>query len=199
MIQSGIYEILNKANGKRYIGSSINFSKRWWLHKRDLLDNKHHSKILQRAWNKYGAESFKFKRLVVCKKTDLLFYEQRFIDCLSPQYNVCKTAGSCIGIKASVEARKKISLGNKGKVRSLEFRIQRSKAMIGNKLGFGRRSCLGRKLSTEHRAKIAASLIGNNRCVGHVHSQETIAKKSLALKGKPWSDKRRAAYWQKAA
>lgn len=28
--QSGIYEILNTVNGKRYIGSAKNFSKRWW-------------------------------------------------------------------------------------------------------------------------------------------------------------------------
>jgi len=57
-----IYKISNKINGKVYIGqtarSSIN--NRFARHLSDLRKNKHHSILLQRAWNKYGESSFEF-------------------------------------------------------------------------------------------------------------------------------------------
>ena len=53
--QSGIYEILNTANGKRYIGSAVHFARRWYLHCWKLNRGEHHSAKLQNAWNKHGA------------------------------------------------------------------------------------------------------------------------------------------------
>ena len=58
---SGIYKITNNVNGKFYIGSSQNISRRWYDHKRELRIQKHHNKYLQRAWNKYGEENFSFE------------------------------------------------------------------------------------------------------------------------------------------
>jgi hypothetical protein len=52
---SGIYQIRNKANGHRYVGSSNNIQERWHKHISDLNRNKHHSRHLQNAWNKYGS------------------------------------------------------------------------------------------------------------------------------------------------
>lgn len=57
----GIYKILNKTNGKFYIGSSINIPKRWWEHKKRLRLGIHQNIHLQRAWNEYGEESFVFE------------------------------------------------------------------------------------------------------------------------------------------
>jgi group I intron endonuclease len=56
----GIYKILNKINNKVYVGESLDIERRWDEHKEDLNNNKHHSKKLQLAWNKYGEESFEF-------------------------------------------------------------------------------------------------------------------------------------------
>lgn len=56
----GIYKIVNKINNKVYIGESLDIERRWDEHKEDLNNNKHHSKKLQSAWNKYGEESFEF-------------------------------------------------------------------------------------------------------------------------------------------
>jgi hypothetical protein len=57
---SGIYKIVNKINGKYYIGSSINIHRRWREHKCGLLNNKHPNLHLQKSWNKYGCNNFDF-------------------------------------------------------------------------------------------------------------------------------------------
>ena len=60
-IKRGIYRILNKVNGKFYIGSSVNIVKRWWEHKKSLRLGIHVNAHLQRSWNEYGEESFVFE------------------------------------------------------------------------------------------------------------------------------------------
>lgn len=55
-----LYIILNTINGKFYLGSTLNPKKREKKHFRDLEKGKHHSIILQRAYNKYGKHNFKF-------------------------------------------------------------------------------------------------------------------------------------------
>lgn len=62
-----IYEILNKKNGKSYIGQTLNYKNRCYGHKHKLKNNKHVNKYLQRSWNKYGEESFEFNILEKCK------------------------------------------------------------------------------------------------------------------------------------
>ena len=52
-MNSGIYKILNKINGKFYIGSAVNFKRRFARHKRLLNINCHPNEYLQNAWNKY--------------------------------------------------------------------------------------------------------------------------------------------------
>lgn len=57
----GIYQIVNRINGKRYIGESVSITKRFAEHKHDLENHKHHSKALQKAWNKTPSICFKFR------------------------------------------------------------------------------------------------------------------------------------------
>lgn len=79
---SGIYAIKCKKNNKMYVGSSVNIASRFRKHKADLLKNKHHSLYLQRAWNKYGKESFIFETIEEVPKDELLDVEQMYLDCL---------------------------------------------------------------------------------------------------------------------
>lgn len=57
---SGIYAIVNTINGKVYIGSSKSVEGRCNGHFRDLRNHKHYNVKLQRAWNKYGEQSFSY-------------------------------------------------------------------------------------------------------------------------------------------
>jgi len=77
---SGIYILLNKINNKWYVGSSNNILLRWITHKRSLRKNNHINKHLQRAWNKYGEESFEFHIIELINSCDLLVVEQKYLD-----------------------------------------------------------------------------------------------------------------------
>lgn len=61
-----IYIILNSVNNKFYVGSTKNWSERKTRHIRDLINNKHHSILLQRSFNKYGKDKFIFALIETC-------------------------------------------------------------------------------------------------------------------------------------
>lgn len=144
MNKGGIYQIRNLINGKTYIGSAIYFNTRWYRHKSNLRNNRHHNKHLQRSWNKYGEQNFVFEILEEIKnKLFLLQREQYYIDLLKSYdlnfgYNVCKIAGSSLGIKLTEQHKEKISRANKGK----------------NHYNFGKH------LSEEHKKKLSKSHLG---------------------------------------
>ena len=116
--KSGIYQIRNLVNNKIYIGSSINLRKREKEHFRDLKNCKHHSKKLQRAFNKYGEQNFIFEIIEFIEdKSKLLEHEQYWMDrfnVVKKGYNICSIAGSALGRKHSKQSRLKLSLLNKG-------------------------------------------------------------------------------------
>ena len=70
---TGIYKIINKVNGKYYVGSSVDGWKRWKQHQKRLNEGKHDNDHLQNAWYKYGKESFYF---VMVEKTERNFLSQ---------------------------------------------------------------------------------------------------------------------------
>jgi group I intron endonuclease len=106
--KSGIYQIRNLVNGKRYVGSAVNIRARWASHRYYLRSGKHHSDHLQSAWNKYGEDSFEFSVVEFCAREELLAREQFHIDC-GCDYNKSPTAGSPLGVKWSKEARDNVS------------------------------------------------------------------------------------------
>lgn len=113
-IISGIYLILNKANGKLYLGQSQDIRTRWKNHKKMLNGNRHSNKHLQRAWNKYGAKAFQFKILERCAVDELDTREQHYLDVYMPKgmcYNSSPSANTTRGIKHTEEARRNMSKG----------------------------------------------------------------------------------------
>jgi hypothetical protein len=87
----GIYCIQNISNNKRYIGSSVNLLVRLEKHRSLLRGNRHENKYLQNAWNKYGEEKFICYLLEVYDsdvKDYLTEHEQKWVDLLSPEYNL---------------------------------------------------------------------------------------------------------------
>ena len=101
-IKSGIYAIVHRATGRRYVGSSVDIEKRWWYHNHRLERGSHFNLHLQRAWNKYGAPEFTFKVVELCHLEDLTAREQHHIDRWSPHkllFNSAPAAGSTRGVK----------------------------------------------------------------------------------------------------
>lgn len=59
----GIYQIRNKINNHRYIGRSVNITRRWRSHRNSLSGNYSGCIVLQNAWNKYGEDNFELVEL----------------------------------------------------------------------------------------------------------------------------------------
>lgn len=76
----GIYKIINIKSNKIYLGSSIDIEKRFKRHKNDLLKNKHTNIHLQREYNKYGLNKFKFVVIQICNEVELREVEQSYLD-----------------------------------------------------------------------------------------------------------------------
>lgn len=55
----GIYMIENQVNHKRYIGKTIDFNRRVYLHLHYLRSGLHKNSHLQNSWNKHGSENFR--------------------------------------------------------------------------------------------------------------------------------------------
>lgn len=75
----GVYKIENIVNGKMYIGQSRDINDRWRHHIRSLNNNTHHNCHLQKAWNKYGEESFLFSVIEYCEESTLSDREMYYI------------------------------------------------------------------------------------------------------------------------
>lgn len=90
-----IYKIQNKVNNKVYIGSTNNFKSRISTHKRELKNNKHHSKKLQNSYNFYGVRGFVFEVLEdltgVVTREELYDVELKYIE----KYNSNKEGYNC--------------------------------------------------------------------------------------------------------
>jgi group I intron endonuclease len=194
---SGIYKITNTKTGHCYIGSAVNIKKRWNQHLSDLRKNKHHSIYMQRSWNKWGEDCFKFSILETCFIFVLLFREQHYINLLKPVYNFAKTAGSQLGMKRSNEARAKMAAAHKGKTTPPETRAKLSERGRGHVVSLETReklsrSGMGHDVSDETKKKLSAAskkqtISAETRAkiseTNKHPSPETRLKKSAATKG----------------
>jgi group I intron endonuclease len=169
LTKSGIYSIINKITGFRYVGGSINIPKRFSQHKDDLKNNKHDNAYLQNAWNKYWSVSFEFEVLEYCEKEKLIEREQFWIDSLSTVrpdgYNLKSNASSNLGIVFGPQARANMSASRKANLNM--DHIKRMSAIAANlsrgkprteeiklKMSIAQK---GKKLTAEHKEKVSIS------------------------------------------
>ena len=68
---SGIYQINNIANGRSYIGQSVDVMERFKKHIRDLRNGTHRRREMQLDWNNYGENSFVFCIVEVCMSDNI--------------------------------------------------------------------------------------------------------------------------------
>jgi len=91
---SGIYKIICLENKKVYLGSSHNIKKRISRHYSDLKNSRHHNIYLQRAWDKYGKDSFTYEIVKEVEKEEILKVEDEFLKELDfdNSFNIAKNA-----------------------------------------------------------------------------------------------------------
>ena len=100
---TGIYKITCLGNNKCYIGQSIAIKRRWTEHQKALREGTHYNEYLQRAYNKYGSDSFIYEVLEQCPKNKLNEREQFYVslfDSFKNGFN-CDLGGSNISGEAN--------------------------------------------------------------------------------------------------
>ena len=117
-----IYAIKHKKTGNMYIGQTIqNSKKRWELHRYCLRNARHQNSHLQRAWDKYGEESFVFEILdETAENIDQLNALEISYVATVGYYNL-RNGGSSPG-NLRAEHKRKLSEAHKGKVLSEEHK-----------------------------------------------------------------------------
>lgn len=180
-----VYKIINMVDGKIYIGSTNYINKRWKHHMSSLRHNKHRNPYLQKAWNKYGENSFKIEVLEECIDAKKLEIEQYYIDTNKPEYNLCPIAGCPSKQQLLTEEHKtKIAKTKKGKPLSDIHKKRLSESLKGRKLS--EEDKLKKSLALKGKAKPPRS---KEHCInmskakmGKKHSLETRIKMSLSHK-----------------
>lgn len=173
--KSGIYCIENIINNKKYIGQSVDIDSRWSKHKSELNKNSHNNDYLQKSWNKYGEENFKFYVLEYCNIDELDKKEVYYInlyDSLNKTvgYNM-KHGGQNGGSFVSEEVRKKMSNSIK-KFYEDNPHIKELRSI----------NALRQWSNLETKKKIIGE---NNGMYGKHHTEEAKKKVSEANKGRP--------------
>lgn len=217
----GVYKIVNVVNGKFYIGSSVDIENRWKGHIHELNLNQHNNSHLQNAWNKYGAENFRFE-VVEITDIDTVRERETFYlkntNCTDDNtgYNILDSANIGLGVKASDEVRKKLSNSCKGKKNGhygkhhsneTKERIAKIKRERGEQ---NRQARLQQWISEQHICEVCKKTMtvkyGSGRFCSvecksaymsaiqknRPHTVEHNKKVSEALKGKKFSDEHKA-------
>jgi group I intron endonuclease len=159
-MNAGVYTITSPSGGV-YVGSAVDFTARWRVHRHHLRCGTHHNIKLQNAAAKYGVDALIFKKLIVCLPDNAVMYEQIAIDALCPRYNIARVAGRTTGYRHTNETKeifksRRPSYGNLGKRQTDEARAKISAA----KRGVPNIAARGRVLSDETKEKLRAAATG---------------------------------------
>lgn len=155
----GVYCWVNTVNGKFYIGSGINLYKRLSDYFQSGYYLARPNVYILRAISKYGINNFSLTILEYTSSEDLISCEQKWIDLLKPEYNLCPIAGNSKGYKHSEENVEKI-----------------------------RNAAIGRKHTEEVKQTMCESRKGvNNPFYGKKHTKKslTLLKSAAANRIKP--------------
>lgn len=193
-MKTGIYKIINKANGKYYIGRSSDIYNRWTTHRKKLHKNIHENKYLQRSWNKYGKENFEFLIIEEIPKELLLETEQKYLNISKTEKDKCynlQFKSISYGVW-NTKRKEKLNLfvkghipWNKGLKMSSEFSQLLSQRNKGQKISDEQREKISKKLKGRKKP-LRSELHRINLSVSHkgkVHDEEHKRKISLSLKG----------------
>lgn len=115
----GVYKIINSINGHFYIGSTYDFRVRRNRHLFNLRRGTHENDHLQKAFNLYGEEAFRFILIEALEPEydeQLWAKEQYYIDQLKPAYNIAPKAGGTVGYKMTAEQLEKLKIRDENRL-----------------------------------------------------------------------------------
>lgn len=193
---SGIYKIINKVNGKYYVGSSKDIlDHRWPRHKHALKGGYHKNDHLQSAWNKYGENNFGWIIVEKISKNNLKFIEQKYLDIAKTEQDKCYNLKFVVsGGDISEYSKNKIRKANKGKILSRKTKRKisiRTKIAMNAPGMFEKMSKIRKNIKPTKKARKNMSKAQK----GRKHSPETIEKMRISHLGnknpmfgkKPWN------------
>jgi group I intron endonuclease len=179
-VRSGVYVI--ECCERQYIGSARHIRARWATHCHELRKGIHHSRFLQRAWEKYGEDAFTFRVIEECEPERCVEREQYWIDVLAPVFNMHLTARSPLGVNRSGATRAKLSMLASMRIPPMtnKHHTEETNAKLrGRVVSEATRNKLrNRIVSEETRAKIRAARLGKAR------PQEAVEASAAKLRGR---------------
>jgi len=206
---SGIYKITSLVNGKVYVGQAAHIPARKAEHLRSLYKGDHHSKYLQRHYDKYGVDDLVFETIELCDTTHLTEREDYWMKMFPCAFNMCKAANSMLGYKHDAAFKAKVGkrvTGDGNPMKNEETKKKMSELMTGREFSAEskQRMSAGAKKryeDKEEREKLSKALKGrftgeesnfygrhllgkDNPNFGKHLSKEAKEKLSLANKGK---------------
>lgn len=179
MRKAGIYALVNKENGKRYVGRSVDLEKRKNTHLWMLKNGRHPNCHLQRAWD--NGQRFEFvilEECEACKCNEREIYWIAYYDSMKVGYNQCEGGQATTGYRFTDEAKRKISKSNTGRKFSEDVIKKRTAALKKHQMEdpeFAerlhqfhvnqmrtRKRKSGVHLTEEHKRKISEGVKGRN-------------------------------------
>lgn len=145
--KAGVYLWTHLDSNKKYVGSSVNLSRRLTYYFSKVNIARYKKSRIHNALLKFGYSSFSLTILELISITTLskdeakkliIEREQYYIDCILPEYNILKTAGSLLGFNHSKDTLLKFKKANNnennpmyGKFHSKKTKIKMSEIKKG--------------------------------------------------------------------
>lgn len=132
----GIYAIMHEGR-VIYIGQSVNIDQRYRQHLGALKKGWHENQRLQDYANKLGCDNLVFRVIMYCSISEVLYYEQFFINVFRPITNIAGSKGwdspdtAYFDYEALFKAIKKIYQGKKIRVISTDEAAKRISRHLG--------------------------------------------------------------------
>jgi group I intron endonuclease len=178
----GVYKISNAEGGRYYIGYSKDINKRFTKHKSGLKNNKHQNIFMQRAYNKYGLDEFKFEiihkfdTVDEAKSKELEYLENMDIRKELYNLNYNNSGGDILSTHPDKEIiRKKIITSYK---KTMDGMTKEERSMAYGKPG-EKNGMYGKTHTTEVKEILSNTHKGNIHAKGNKWSEES--KKKLSV------------------